>query len=157
MLSWNDRRVSQSLAIIDLLDRIEPKPRLVPVDDSERDRALEIALLVTADIHPLNNLRVLKYLTEVLGVSEEQKNNWYAHWIREGFGALEQLLPDRDGWCIGDGPTVADCCLVPQVANARRMGVDLSSFPRVLRVSSFCEEHSAFRRAVPSAQPDYVS
>jgi maleylacetoacetate isomerase len=149
--------LSQSLAIIDHLDRVQPEPLLLPLEAAARARVLEIALLIACDIHPLDNLRVLKYLTGPLGLSEAQKNTWYAHWIFEGFKALEAMLPDHDGWCAGATPTLADCCLVPQVANAERMKVDLSAFPRVQRIAAFARQHPAFVQAEPQRQPDYIA
>jgi maleylacetoacetate isomerase len=149
--------LSQSLAIIDHLDRVQPEPLLLPLEAAARARVLEIALLIACDIHPLDNLRVLKYLTGPLGLSEAQKNTWYAHWIIEGFKALEAMLPDHDGWCVGSTPTLADCCLVPQVANAERMKVDLSAFPRVQRIAAFARQHPAFVQAEPQRQPDYIA
>ncbi len=150
-------RLSQSLAIIDHLDRIQPEPLLVPINAPARGQVLEIAQLIACDIHPLNNLRVLKYLTADLGLSEAQKNAWYAHWIAEGFNALEALLPDHDGWCVGDAPTLADCCLVPQLANAERMKVDLAAWPRIRRIAAFARQHPAFVQAEPQRQPDYAA
>jgi maleylacetoacetate isomerase len=151
------RSIGQSLAIIDRLDRLQPEPRMVPVDGPARDRVLEIAYLLACDVHPLNNLRVLKYLSGDLGLSEAQKNAWYAHWIATGFDPLEALLPEHGGWCVGDAPTLADVCLVPQVANARRMKIDLSPWPRIERITSHCEKHPAFAAAAPSRQPDYIA
>ena len=150
-------RLSQSLAIIDYLDRLQPEPLLVPADGQARNQVLEIAQLIACDIHPLNNLRVLKFLTAELGLSEAQKNAWYAHWIAEGFDALEALLPAHDGWCVGDAPTLADCCLVPQVANAERMKVALSAWPRIRRIAAFARQHPAFVQAEPQSQPDYAA
>jgi len=147
-------RLSQSLAIIDHLDCIQPEPLLVPASGPERSQVLEIAQIIACDIHPLNNLRVLKYLVHDLGLNEAQKNAWYAHWIAEGFNALEALLPDHDGWCVGTMPTLADCCLVPQVANAERMKVDLSAWPRIRRIAAFARLHPAFIQAEPQRQSD---
>ena len=149
-----ETHLSQSLAIIDHLDRIQPEPLLVPAGGPARGQVLEIAQLIACDIHPLNNLRVLKYLTGELGLSEAQKNAWYAHWIAEGFNALEALLPDHDGWCVGMAPTLADCCLVPQVANAERMKIDLSAWPRIRRIAAFARQHLAFIQAEPQRQSD---
>jgi maleylacetoacetate isomerase len=151
------RVITQSLAIIDHLDRLQPEPRLIPRDDAERDRVLEIALLIACDIHPLINLRVLKHLSGTLALSDMQKSAWYAHWIRAGFDALEQMLPDHDGWCVGTTPTLADCCLVPQVANAQRMDVGLASWPRILRIHAHAMRHAAFAQAAPNRQPDYIA
>jgi maleylacetoacetate isomerase len=147
-------RLSQSLAIIDHLDCIQPEPLLVPADGPSRGQVLEIAQIIACDIHPLNNLRVLKYLVHDLGLSEAQKNAWYAHWLSEGFNALEALLPDHDGWCVGAAPTLADCCLVPQVANAERMKVDLTAWPRISRIAAFARQHPAFIQAEPQRQSD---
>ena len=152
-----ETHLSQSLAIIDHLDRVQPEPLLVPADGPARGQVLEIAQLIACDIHPLNNLRVLKYLTGELGLTEAQKNAWYAHWIAEGFNALEALLPDHDGWCVGGTPTLADCCLVPQVANAERMKIDLSAWPRIRRIAAFARQHPAFIAAEPQRQSDYVA
>jgi maleylacetoacetate isomerase len=150
-------RITQSLAIIDHLERLQPEPRLAPEGGPERARVLEIASLIACDIHPLNNLRVLKTLTGSLGVSEAQKNQWYLHWIVQGFDALEAWLPAEGDFCVGDMPTLADCCLVPQVANAQRMKVDLSAYPRVLRINEQCQRLAAFADAAPNRQPDFVA
>lgn len=156
-LEVDGRVLSQSLAIIDHLDRLRPEPRLIPEGGADRDRVLELAYAIAADIHPLNNLRVLRYLVGPLALSEVQKNEWYAHWIHEGFKAVEALLPNHDGWCVGGAPTMADCCLVPQVANATRMKVDLTAYPRVRRIDAFARKHLAFAAAAPDKQPDYVA
>jgi maleylacetoacetate isomerase len=149
--------LSQSLAIIDRLERIQPEPRLIPLEDDARDRVLEIALLIACDIHPLNNMRVLKQLTGPFGLTEAQKLAWYAHWIEAGFDALEALLSEEGAYCVGTAVSLADCCLVPQVANATRMGIDLSRWPRVLRIYAACSALPAFRAAAPEVQPDYVA
>lgn len=149
--------LSQSLAIIDHLDRLHPVPLLVPASGAERARVLELAQLIACDIHPLNNLRVLKFLTQDLGLNEAQKTAWYAHWIGEGFDALEALLPDHDGWCVGNQPTLADCCLVPQVANAQRMKVALTAWPRIQRIHAFASRHPAFAQAAPERQADFIA
>ncbi|SAL47453.1 maleylacetoacetate isomerase [Caballeronia choica] len=150
-------RITQSLAIIDYLERLQPAPRLVPEGGTERNRVLEIASLIACDIHPLNNLRVLKTLTGSLGVSDAQKNDWYLNWITQGFDALEAWLSDEGDFCVGDAPTLADCCLVPQVANAQRMKVDLSAYPRILRINDQCLRLAAFADAAPNRQPDFVA
>ncbi len=152
----DDAVVTQSLAIMDHLDRLQAAPRLIPESGSERDRVLEISHAIACDIHPLNNLRVLRYLVGPLALSDAQKNAWYAHWIHEGFRTLEAMLPDHDGWCVGDAPTMADCCLVPQVANAQRMKVPLDAYPKALRIDAFARKHAAFAAAAPDQQPDYV-
>lgn len=151
--------LTQSLAIIDYLDSQYPGPRLIPADALQRARALEIANLIGCDIHPINNVRVLNYLQKVLAVTPDQKTVWYKHWVAEGLGAVEALL-QRHGsgnFCIGDEPGLADCCLIPQVANAERMGCDLSTYPRVMTVYRHCLELPAFLAAAPARQPDFIA
>lgn len=151
--------LSQSMAIIDYLDETHPEPRLLPAEPRARARVLELANAIACDMHPVNNLRILGYLKNRLEVSEEQKNDWYRHWIAEGFGAVEALL-ERYGhgpYCFGEVPTLADCCLVPQVANAERMGCDLSPYPRVMAVYQHCQRQPAFQQAAPSRQPDFTA
>ena len=157
LLVDGDVSVGQSLAIIDYLDASYPTPRLIPEDKMARARVLELSLAISCDIHPVNNLRILKYLTDVIGVTEEQKKAWYDHWIQEGFAAVERLLQAHGfgPYCFGESPTLADCCLVPQVANAQRMGCDVSAYPRIMAVYEHCQEHPAFQQAAPSKQPDY--
>jgi maleylpyruvate isomerase len=114
-------------------------------------------MIVAAEIHPLNNVRVLKYLTEVLQVTEAQKLAWYAHWVSTGFAALERRLAEEPGtgrFCHGDRPTLADIALVPQVSNARRFAVDLTPYPTIVRIDATCRELPAFQRAEPAVQPD---
>lgn len=151
--------LTQSLAIIDYLDSQYPGPRLIPSDALQRARVLEIANLIGCDIHPINNVRVLNYLQNVLAVTADQKTVWYKHWVAEGLGAVEALL-QRHGsgnFCIGDEPGLADCCLIPQVANAERMGCDLSTYPRVMAVYRHCLELPAFLAAAPARQPDFIA
>ena len=157
LLVDGDVSLGQSLAIIDYLDASYPTPRLIPEDKMARARVLELSLAISCDIHPVNNLRILKYLTDVIGVTEEQKKAWYDHWIQEGFAAVERLLQAHGfgPYCFGESPTLADCCLVPQVANAQRMGCDVSAYPRIMAVYEHCQEHPAFQQAAPSKQPDY--
>lgn len=157
LLIDEDVQLSQSLAIIDYLDATHPEPRLIPADTLARARVLELSDAISCDIHPVNNMRVLRYLQDVLGVTDEQKNAWYQHWIREGLTAVEAMLA-RHGhgvYCFGDAATLADCCLVPQVANAQRMGCDLSPYPRVMRIFEHCNTQPAFQQAAPAQQPDY--
>jgi maleylacetoacetate isomerase len=154
-----DVKLTQSLAIIDYLDARYPAPRLVPADPLERARVLEIAQTIACEIHPINNIRVLKYLSGPLKVNEADKSAWYRHWVEEGLSAVESLLAagPRSVFCIGDTPTLADCCLVPQVANAQRMGCDLSRFERVMAVYEHCMAQQAFIDAAPQNQPDYIA
>jgi maleylacetoacetate isomerase len=152
-----DFRLGQSLAIIDWLDARHPVPLLIPRVPEARARVLELSTLIACDIHPVNNLRVLRYLQDVLGVTPEAKDAWYAHWIAEGMAAAERLLARQgDGpWCFGAAPTLADCCLVPQIGNAQRMNCDLSAYPRSLAVYRHAMKHPAFELARPARQPDY--
>ncbi|MCU0868474.1 MAG: maleylacetoacetate isomerase [Burkholderiales bacterium] len=147
----------QSLAILQWLDETHPEPRLLPTEPAARNRVRSLALISACEIHPLNNLRVLRYLTDVLGVSEEQKNAWYRHWVATGFEALEARLahePATGTFCHGDTPGFADVVLVPQVANARRFDVDLTPFPTIVRIDAACRALPAFQAAEPSRQPD---
>jgi maleylacetoacetate isomerase len=152
-------RITESVAIIDYLDRLQPEPLLIPAEAGARARVFELAMLVSCDIHPVNNLRILKYLTGKLGVSEAQKNEWMAHWVSEGFDAIEALLPETGDWCVGNGPTLADLCLVPQVANVERFAVpfDFTPFPRIARIVAQCLTHAEFSKAAPRNQPDYIA
>ncbi|MDR8104991.1 maleylacetoacetate isomerase [Burkholderia cenocepacia] len=152
-------RLGQSLAILDYLDQTHPEPRLIPVEPELRARVLELAAVISCDIHPVNNLRVLRYLETELKVTPQQKAIWYGHWIEEGMAAVERLLA-RSGeglWCFGAHPTLADVCLVPQVANALRMGCDLSACTRSIAVYEHAASHPAFVAAQPQRQPDYVA
>ncbi|NSX16423.1 maleylacetoacetate isomerase [Cupriavidus taiwanensis] len=151
--------LGQSLAIIDYLDARHPEPRLLPQDPAQRARVLELSLLIGCDIHPINNLRVLRYLQDVLQVTPGQKDAWYRHWIDEGMAGVERLLA-RHGhgrWCFGDAPTLADVTLVPQVANALRMGCDLGRYERAMEVYAHASAHPAFAQAAPARQPDYTA
>lgn len=149
-------RLGQSMAIIEYLDEIHPQPPLLPADPLKRARVRALSQLVACEIHPLNNLRVLKYLVRELRVGEEAKNTWYRHWAREGLQALERELAQQPPgrYCWGDVPTLADCCLVPQIFNARRVDTDLSDLPRTLRAFDACMALPAFQRAQPSSCPD---
>jgi maleylacetoacetate isomerase len=149
--------LTQSLAIIEYLEEKHPSPPLLPKDPLGRARVRSLALLVACEIHPLNNLRALEYLVHELGHSEDDKNKWYQHWIHDGMAKLEADLTRGDGtgrFCHGDAPTLADCCLVPQVFNAQRYNCDLAHAPTVLRVFGECMRLDAFQRAQPSRQPD---
>jgi maleylpyruvate isomerase len=149
--------LTQSLAIIEYLDETHPDPALLPSDPAERARVRALALAIACDIHPLNNLRVLRYLVKEMGLPEEKKNQWYQHWIENGFQAVDKMLagsPATGRFCHGDSPTMADICLVPQVANARRFDCDLSAFPTVVRIDAECRKLEAFATAAPDKQPD---
>ena len=151
--------LTQSLAIIEYLEETAPGQgcALLPADALGRAHVRALAQAVACDIHPLNNLRVLRYLTHELGVSEEQKNAWYSHWIDLGLQALEEMLAHSSAsgrFSHGDTPTLADCCLVPQVFNARRFGLDLAPYPTVRRIAEHCEGLAPFQAAHPARQPD---
>lgn len=154
-----DFRLGQSLAIIDYLDQLHPAPQLIPLEPQCRARVLELAALIACDIHPVNNLRVLRYLDTELKVTPQQKRAWYRHWVAEGMAGVERLLAraDTGPWCFGAAPTLADVCLVPQVANALRMDCDLSAYPRSLAIYEHARHEPAFDAAQPQRQPDYVA
>jgi len=157
VLEHEGNRMYQSLAIIEYLEEIHPEPALLPRDAVERNRVRSLALIVACEIHPLNNPRVLNYLTGRLGISEEQKLAWYHDWIKTGFTALEQRLATETGtgrYCHGDKPGLADIALVPQVANALRFKVDLSAYPTIRRINEECQKIEAFQKAAPQNQPD---
>jgi maleylacetoacetate isomerase len=150
MLVADGEPIIQSLAIIDWLDRAHPEPRLIPDDPMPRAVALAQAHVVACDIHPLNNLRVLKYLKKDLGLNEQTKDRWYRHWIVEGFDALEAMAGEGH-YLGGDAPGIADCCLVPQMYNARRFEVPLDAYPRLVAIDAACMELEAFQGAHPDA------
>lgn len=157
VLEDEGKRLYQSPAIIQYLDEKFPEPRILPTDRFARNRVRSLALIIACEIHPLNNLRVLKYLTDVLKVTDEQKNAWYHHWVTIGFNALEhRLATERETgrFCHGDQPGFADIALVPQVANARRFKVDLTPYPTIVRIDAACNELEPFRKAAPEVQPD---
>ena len=148
-------RLVQSLAIIEWLDEKHPTPPLIPKDAFARARVRSLSYLIACEIHPLNNLRVLQHLKRALGQSQEQIDEWYRHWIADGLAKFEADLGQAKGkFCHGDSPTLADCCLVPQIFNAKRYNSDLKPFPNTLRVFENCMQFEAFDRAQPSKQPD---
>jgi maleylacetoacetate isomerase len=146
-------RLNQSLAIIEYLDEAYPQTPLVPKELLAKARVRSLSYLIASEIHPLNNLRVLQHLKRALGQSEEQVNAWYRHWIADGLAKLEAELGKRR-FCHGESPTMADCCLVPQIFNAKRYNCDLAPYPNVMRVFDACMQLEAFDRAQPSKQPD---
>jgi maleylacetoacetate isomerase/maleylpyruvate isomerase len=149
------RRLHQSMAIIEYLDETHPEPPLLPVGAAGRARVRAIAQDIACEIHPLNNLRVLRYLVRTAGVGEEAKNAWMRHWMEEGLAVVErQLAVEPSTWCHGESPTLADCVLVPQIFNAQRYAARLDHVPNVMRVFATCMAHPAFQRAQPSACPD---
>ena len=148
-------RLNQSLAIIEYLDEAYPQTPLVPKDRLAKARVRSLSYLIASEIHPLNNLRVLQHLKRALGQNEDQVNAWYRHWIADGLAKLEAELASSKGrFCHGDTPTMADCCLVPQIFNAKRYQSDLAPYPQTMRVFEACMQLEAFDRAQPSKQPD---
>jgi maleylacetoacetate isomerase len=157
MLEDGGTRVTQSLAIIEYLERVHPEPPLLPADPVGEARARSLALVVACEMHPLNNLRVLKYLSRTLGLDQAVRDAWSRHWMAEGFAALERRLaaePETGRFCHGDRPTLADVCLVPQVVSSERWGTDLGPYPTVRRIHDACMELEPFVRAMPASQPD---
>jgi maleylacetoacetate isomerase len=153
MLEIDGHRLVQSLAIITYLDLRFPTPPLIPTPAAERAHVVAMALMVACDIHPLNNLRVLKYLKNELGHSQEEVDAWYAHWISEGLPALEAFAAPRAGkFLFGDSPTAADVCLVPQLFNARRFNVSLDGYPTLVRADENANRLEAFAAAHPDRQ-----
>jgi maleylacetoacetate isomerase len=148
--------LGQSMAIIEYLDETHPEPRLLPTEATERAHVRALAQLIACEIHPLNNLRVLKYLVNELKVDEEAKNAWYRHWVRSGLELFEAELARLPAatYSFGDTPTLADCCLVPQIFNGQRFNVDFGGLTRTMRAFENCMKLEAFQRAQPSAQPD---
>jgi maleylacetoacetate isomerase len=151
------QRLTQSLALLEFLEERHPAPALLPSDAIGRARVRALADLVACEIHPLNNLRTLDYLRTHLGQDEAGIARWYRHWIADGLEKFEAALT-QDGkagtYCHGEQASIADCCLVPQIFNARRFDSDLSSYPKTMRVFEACMKLDAFQRAQPSAQPD---
>ena len=151
------RILIQSLAIMEYLDERYPEPPLLPSEPADRALVRSMALIVACEVHPIQNLRVLVYLKKNLNQSEDELNRWAQHWIQLGLSALEQMVvasTKRGKYCFGDTPTIADICLVPQLANARRFGCDLSEFPTLLQIETHCTALPAFANAAPEKQPD---
>lgn len=153
VLEIDGHRLTQSVAIINYLDLRHPNPPLIPVVAAERAHVVAMAMAIACDIHPLNNLRVLKYLKNDLGRSQEEIDGWYVHWIEEGLPALEAMAAPRAGkFLFGDGPTAADVVLIPQLYNARRFNVALDRYPTLLRAEENANSLDAFAAAHPDQQ-----
>ncbi len=153
-LQKGDWSLTQSLSILEYLEETHPEPAILPTDPKQRAQARALMDLISCDVHPLNNLAVLQYLKGPLGISDEQKSVWYAHWIQQGFQAFEALLADLAGtYCVGDAISMADIALIPQVYNANLFQVDLSVFPRIQRIFQHCMQQPAFAQADPDVQP----
>lgn len=148
-------RIAQSLAIIEYLEESFPVPALLPADPADRARVRALALHIACDVHPLNNLRVLQYLSAELGVEEAGRNAWYRHWVHTGLAAVEEgLAAFDDRLSLGQRPGYLEACLIPQVYNARRFNCDLTAYPRILAMTARCEALDAFKQAAPEAQSD---
>lgn len=155
LLVDGEHRVTQSLAILEYLDETHPQPPLLPSDPLGRARVRALALDIACEIHPLNNLRVLRYLTGSLKVSEDDKDRWYRHWVETGLEVVERQLAEQPGtYCHGDTPGLADCTLVPQIFNARRFNCRLDHVPHVMRVFDACMKLQAFEATRPENCPD---
>ncbi|MEO6972210.1 MAG: maleylacetoacetate isomerase [Rhodoferax sp.] len=157
VLEIDGQRLGQSMAIIEYLDETHPEPALLPKDVLGRARVRSLAQTVACEIHPVNNLRVLKYLVREMGVGDEAKNTWYRHWVRTGLEAFERelaLLPSST-YCFGNTPTLADCCLVPQIFNGQRFEVNFDNLQRTMAAFDACMKLDAFQKAQPSSCPDY--
>ena len=157
LLEVDGLRLSQSMAIIEYLDEKHPEPALLPPDAAGRAQVRALAQSIACEIHPVNNLRVLKYLSHDMQVSEDVKNTWYRHWCRVGLESFERQLAQLPAatYCYGSTPTLADCCLVPQIFNARRFDTDLTGLPRTMAAFDACMALPAFQQAQPSACPGF--
>lgn len=151
-LQVDGKIITQSLAIIEYLDETHPGTPLLPADPYTKALVRSFALAITADIHPLNNLRVLRYLSNELKCSEDQKSKWYQHWMAKGLSALEQFLTQHkmsQEYCFGNTPTLADICLIPQLYNAKRFACDLNAYPTLVAIDTRCQQLKAFKDACP--------
>jgi maleylpyruvate isomerase len=157
VLDTGDALLTQSLSIIEYLEEVYPAYPLLPGSAADRAYVRQLSLAIACEMHPLNNLRVLKYLTGPMGLSEDDKSKWIHNWLELGLQALETEVagsPRRGSFCFGDSPTLADCCLVPQLFNARRFNVDLTPYPVLCEIDARCNELDAFKRAHPGKQID---
>ncbi|MFT5137575.1 MAG: maleylacetoacetate isomerase [Arenicella sp.] len=158
ILETEDRIITQSLAILEYLEEAYPEPSLLPGSALDRAYIRSISQSIACDIHPLNNLRVLQYLTGELRLDEAAKNTWYQNWIDKGFIAIETNLArseDTGLFCFGDTPSMADCCLIPQVYNAERFNCPMDAYPTIVRITEYCLSLPTFIAATPDKQPDY--
>jgi maleylacetoacetate isomerase len=156
LLEVDGEKLSQSMAIIEYLDEKHPEPALLPADALGRAKVRALAQSIACEIHPINNLRVLKYLVKELKLDEAAKNAWYVHWCREGLESFERQLAQLPAstYCYGNTPTLADCCLVPQIFNSKRFNVSFDGLPRTMAAFDACMKLPAFQKAQPSSCPD---
>lgn len=148
-------RIAQSLAILEYLDEVYPVPALLPADPAQRAQVRSLAMHIACEVHPLNNLRVLQYLSAELGVTDAAKDAWYRHWLHTGLAAVEQGLTVFGGrLSLGERPGYLEACLIPQLYNARRFNCDLDAYPGILAMAARCESLEAFKQAAPEVQPD---
>jgi maleylpyruvate isomerase len=158
VLEDDGARLTQSLPILNYLEERYPEPALLPKDAAGRATSRALAVAIACEIHPLNNTRVLQYLERELGLDEARRMAWCRHWVAEGFAAIEATLGRSAGtFCVGDAPSLADVCLVPQVSNARRYACDLEPYPTIRRIDERCRQIAAFANAAPERQPDAVA
>ena len=155
-LETEEGYLAQSLAILEWLDETYPQSPIVAGSAWQKAQIRNISYAIACDIHPVNNLRVLKYLSNELNVDDEAKNKWYRHWIEVGFEKIELMLSDSSDYCVGDQPTLADICLVPQVFNAIRFKVDMAAYPKIAAIYERCNKLAAFDDAAPQNQPDAI-
>ncbi|MGV8961125.1 MAG: maleylacetoacetate isomerase [Stenotrophomonas sp.] len=156
-LRHGEQVLTQSLAILEYIDEVWPQPALLPADAAGRARVRALAQMVACDIHPLNNLRVMRFFDGTWHVPQSEREDWVQHWMHAGFAAMEKMLansPHTGRFCHGDSPTLADCCLLPQLYNARRFALDLTVYPILARIEQACLALPAFDRARPENQPD---
>jgi len=153
-LETDEGVLAQSMAILEYLEETYPETPLLFGDAWQKAQIRNLCFAIACDIHPVDNLRVLKYLSGELGVNDEAKNAWYRHWVEVGFEKLEQLLDSNHDYCIGDKPSLADVCLVPQVFNAYRFNVDMTAYPKIAAIYERCNKLAAFIDAAPQNQPD---
>lgn len=146
--------LTQSMAILDYIDATWPDPQLIPADPLQRAKVMAVADTIALDVHPVNNLRLICQLKARFGATPEQATDWMCHWMKEGFAAIEALLPKSGVFAFGATPNIADICITAQVYNARRWGVDLNDFPNIARIEQLCLNQSAFADAHPDNQPD---
>ncbi|MDO6834411.1 maleylacetoacetate isomerase [Pseudoalteromonas carrageenovora] len=155
-LETEEGYLAQSLAILEWLDETYPQSPIIAGSAWQKAKIRNISYAIACDIHPVNNLRVLKYLSNVLNVDDEAKNKWYRHWIEVGFEKIELMISDSSDYCVGDQPTLADICLVPQVFNAIRFKVDMAAYPKIAAIYERCNKLAAFDDAAPQNQPDAI-